>query len=703
MFRKLIIYLLITSCNLSFADDGSRLWLKYDLLKDTQQRDSYIAFTKYISLNNDSPIAATAANELKMGFDGLLGKKVAIAKNASDKSGGIILEVSTDNANVRNLIEDGFSINSQKGNIVISAKTPSGVLYGAFELLRNIQTGKSLNKLAIVSNPKVKIRMLNHWDNANGTVERGYAGSSMWKWAELPFRIDPRYMQYARANASIGINAASINNVNASSRFLTAEYLEKIKAVADVLRLYGIRVFISVNFRSPRTLGGLKTSDPLDPEVKKWWNDKTKEIYEYIPDFGGFLVKANSEGEPGPQDYGRTHADGANMLAEAMRPYNGIVIWRAFVYNADPKGDRFKEAYEQFKPLDGTFDPKVIVQVKNGPIDFMPREPFHPMFGAFPKTTLGMEFQITQEYLGQSTHLTYLAPMFKECLDSDTYAQGKGSTVARVIDGSLESHQNSLMAGVANTGSDVNWTAHPFNQANWYAFGRLAWDHTLSSEQIASEWIAMTLTKNKTSQDKIKTMMMQSLPVYISYTYPLGTAHMMGEGHHYGPEPWLAKSGRPDWTSVYYHRADSIGLGFDRIGGISNALSLYKPEVQKLWGNPDQCPLDYLLWFHHVPWTKKLSTGRTLWDELCLRYYDGVQQVKKMETIWESQKSEIDSETFENVKGRLKIQQKEALWWRDACILYFITYSKASIPAPLLSPTRTLEEVKKLVEIYHLR
>lgn len=717
MFKRLVIILLFITYN-TFADDGSRLWLKYDLLKDAQQRAAYSALTKYILVTSDSPVVNTAANELQMGIEGLLGKKIAISKNPFSKTngailevstnsiiktGGIILEVSNGNVYVENLIDDGFSITSQKGIIIIRAKTPSGVLYGAFELLRNIQTGKSLNKLAILSNPKVKIRMLNHWDNANGTVERGYAGSSMWKWTELPFRIDPRYIQYARANASIGINATSINNVNASSRFLTAEYLEKIKAVADVLRPYGIKVFISVNFRSPRTLGGLKTSDPLDPEVKKWWSDKTKEIHEYIPDFGGFLVKANSEGEPGPQDYGRTHADGANMLAEAMQPYKGIVIWRAFVYNADPKGDRFKEAYEQFKPLDGTFDPKVIVQVKNGPIDFMPREPFHPMFGAFPKTTLGMEFQITQEYLGQSTHLTYLAPMFKECLESDTYANGKGSTVARVIDGSLESHQNSLMAGVANTGSDVNWTAHPFNQANWYAFGRLAWDHSLSSEQIASEWIAMTLAKNKTAQDKIKTMMIQSLPVYISYTYPLGTAHMMGEGHHYGPEPWLAKSGRPDWTSIYYHRADSIGLGFDRTGKVSNALSLYNQEVQKLWGNPEQCSLDYLLWFHHVPWTKKLSTGRTLWNELCFRYYDGVEQVKKMEIIWESLKPEIDKETFENVKGRLKLQEKEALWWRDACVLYFITYTKMPIPSPLVAPARTLDEVKKLVEIYHLR
>lgn len=684
--------------SLAFADDGSRLWLNYVLIKEAKQREGYGPFTKFIAVSSEGQTLKIASNELQMGLQGLLGKKITIVKTAT-ASGGIVLSVNKS----ADVSEEGYKIYTEKGNIVISSNTETGVLYGTFELLRAMQTGKSLANISITENPKVKIRMLNHWDNANGTVERGYAGSSMWKWNELPYRIDPRYVMYARANASIGINATSINNVNASSRFLTAEYLEKIKAVADVLRPYGIKVFISVNFRSPRTLGGLKTSDPLDPEVRKWWNDKTKEIHQYIPDFGGYLVKANSEGEPGPQDYGRTHADGANMLAEAMRPFSGIVIWRAFVYNADPNGDRFKEGYAQFKPLDGAFDPKVIVQVKNGPIDFMPREPFHPMFGAFPKTPLGMEFQITQEYLGQSTHLTYLAPMFKECLDTDTYAKGQGSTVAKVIDGSLYNASNSLMAGVANTGSDDNWCGHPFNQSNWYAFGRLAWDHTLSSEQIASEWIQMTLTRSKPAEQKINDIMMRSHPIYVSYTYPLGTAHMMGESHHYGPEPWLAKSARPDWTSVYYHRADSVGLGFDRTGKLSNALQLYSPEVQKKWGNPDQCPLDYLLWFHHVPWGKKLSTGRSLWDELCVRYYDGVVQVGNLQKTWESTKTAIDPEIFENVKGRLKIQEKEALWWRDACVLYFGEYSKMPIPKPLTPPQRTLNEVKKLVEIYHLR
>ncbi len=704
MQKHLLILIFIIFNISSFADDGSRLWLKYDLIKDVKQREDYAKSTKFIVTNSQNSTILKASEELQMGLQGLVGTNILVINSIQNKVGGIILEVSNTQNLTQNLSDGGFAIFTQKGNIIISSKSEVGVLYGAYEFLRKIQTGQSLSNISIVSSPKIKIRMLNHWDNANGTVERGYAGSSIWKWNELPFRIDPHYIAYARANASIGINATSINNVNASSRFLTAEYLEKIKAVADVLRPYGIKVFISVNFRSPRTLGGLKTSDPLDPEVRKWWNEKTKEIHQYIPDFGGYLVKANSEGEPGPQDYGRTHADGANMLAEAMHPFEGIVIWRAFVYNADPNGDRFKEGYEQFKPLDGKFDPKVIVQVKNGPIDFMPREPFHPMFGGgFPKTTLAMEFQITQEYLGQSTHLTYLAPMFKECLDTDTYAKGKGSEVAKVIDGSLYGNQNSLMAGVANTGSDANWCGHPFNQANWYAFGRLAWDYSLSSEQIAKEWIGMTLTNDVQSKKQINALMQKSLPTYISYTYPLGLHHMMGEGHHYGPEPWLSKAGRLDWTSVYYHRADSVGLGFDRTGKLSNALKLYSNEINNSWGNPDKCNLNYLLWFHHIAWNKKLSTGNTLWEELCYRYYDGAKQVKTLQEEWAKQKPYIDAETYQSVAGRLKIQEKEAIWWRDACVLYFKEYAKMPIPSSLIEPNRTLDEVKKITEIYHLR
>ncbi|WP_304237689.1 alpha-glucuronidase family glycosyl hydrolase [Jiulongibacter sediminis] len=681
----------------SLADDGSRLWLKYDFIQDEAYRKSVQKAFRQIVVLDQTETTQVAAEELQKAFSGFTGKSISITTSAAEKS--IVLKIGSV---PRILNNEGFIISSTSKGAEIISPTDKGLLYGAFALIRRIQTGQSLD-FELAESPKVQVRMLNHWDNANGTVERGYAGSSIWKWFELPYRIDPRYIEYARANASIGINAASINNVNASSRFLTAEYLEKIKAVADVLRPYGIKVFISVNFRSPRTLGGLETSDPLDPGVRQWWKHKTEEIHRYIPDFGGYLVKANSEGEPGPQDYGRTHADGANMLAEALKGHDGIVIWRAFVYKADPNGDRFKEAYDQFKPLDGTFDEKVIVQVKNGPIDFMPREPFHPMFGAFPETPLAMEFQITQEYLGHSTHLTYLAPMFEEVLDADTYAKGEGSTVGKVIDGSLHNYPITVMAGVANTGSDANWTGHPFGQSNWYAFGRIAWDHTLSSEQIAEEWTKMTLTKKPEAIKNVVDLMMKSHPTYVKYTYPLGLAHMMGEGHHYGPQPWLEKSGRPDWTSVYYHRAAKDGIGFDRTGGMSDALSLYSPDVQKAWGDPQTMDLNYLLWFHHLDWDYELPTGKTVWNELMTRYYQGVDEVEELQKRWNSLEPYIDQETFENVKGRLAIQHKEALWWRDSCYLYFKQFLEKPLPVGLEEPKRTLEDVKELEHIYHLR
>lgn len=693
--KRLFVFFML--CNfLSFADDGSRLWLKYDLIKSESKRKVYSKAYKKIILLDQTPGVKLAAKELQDALRGLLGTKVPISyepNNASFVKKSIVLSL-TDQGT-----DEGFSITGENRAARIESKSEVGLLYGTFAFIRRIQNLESTT-FQVSENPKIKIRMLNHWDNANGTVERGYAGSSIWKWPELPETIDPRLIQYARANASIGINAVSVNNVNASSRFLTAEYLRKIKGVADILRPYGIKVFISVNFKSPKTLGGLETSDPLDKKVINWWQKKTDEIHEYIPDFGGYLVKANSEGEPGPQDYGRTHADGANMLASALKKKEGIVIWRAFVYNADINSDRFEEGFKQFKPLDGKFDEKVVVQVKNGPIDFMPREPFHPMFGAFPKTPLAMEFQITQEYLGQSTHLTYLAPMFKEALDAKVNAN---YTVAEVVDGSKDKFPLSVMAGVANTGSDANFTGHPFNQANWYAFGRLAWDHTLSSEKIAKEWTNMTLSHEPAVVISVTDLMAGSLPTYIKYTYPLGLHHMMGEGHHYGPQPWLEKSGRPDWTSVYYHRADIKGIGFDRTGGMSNALSLYSKEVQNKWNNPATCDLNYLMWFHHLDWTYKLSTGNTVWDELMLRYYEGPEEVKKMQTQWASLEGKIDTDFFENVAGRLKIQEREAYWWRDACYLYFKEFSKLPLPSGLKEPSRTLEDVKNLEKIYHLR
>lgn len=693
--KNLILICLLLNVCVAHADDGYRLWLKYDLLSNASKKAEYLRFAKFIEVRTEqTPVVQTAQAELKRGIEGLLGAKLSVSERSK---GGIILQKN------ESLPEEGYRIESKDGNLFISGKDERGILYGCFELLRLMQTESPVSTIKIEQAPKIQLRMLNHWDNPLGTIERGYAGASLWKWYELPETIDPRYQDYARANASIGINAVAINNVNASARFLTAEYLSKVKALADVFRPYGIRVFLSINFASPKILGKLPSSDPLDPEVRKWWQEKAKEVYRYIPDFGGFLVKANSEGEPGPQEHGRTHADGANMLAEALRPFNGKVIWRAFVYSPDPAGDRFREAYNEFKPLDGLFDKNVIVQVKNGPIDFQPREPFHPLFGAMPKTPLAMEFQITQEYLGFSTNLVYLATLFKECLEADTYASGKGSTVAKVVDGSVHQYAFTAIAGVANTGSDRNWTGHLMSQANWYAFGRLAWDHTLSEAQIADEWIKMTWTKAPAAVSTIKNIMLRSREIYVNHTTPLGLNHVMGQGIHFGPEPWLSRSARPDWTSTYYHRADSAGMGFNRTATGSNALGLYHTEVQKQWSKPETCDLKYLLWFHHVDWGRKLSTGKSVWEEFSTRYYQGVEEVRWMQEEWAKVQSFVDTEMYTDVAGRLAVQHREALNWRDACVLYFQTFSKKPVPAPFQPPTRTLEDLKKIIEIYQLK
>jgi alpha-glucuronidase len=700
---RYIILLFIATSSIAQTDDGYRLWLKYDLIKETSVRQKYIQSAKFISIASDGTVAKTASEELQTGLQGLLGMNVPIINSPGTRQGGIVLHIlkPADPAAV-SLNAEGYHIDIQSGNVSINAKTDAGLLYGTFALLRHLQTRLPLANISVSSSPRVRFRMLNHWDNPEGSIERGYAGSSLWKWYDLPETIDPRYRDYARVNASIGINGTVVNNVNASARFLTAEYLHKVAALADVFRPYGIKIYLSVYFAAPKTLGGLKTSDPLDPEVRKWWNAKVKEIYSIIPDFGGLLVKANSEGEPGPQDYGRTHADGANMLAEAMKPYDGVVIWRAFVYKADPKADRFKAAYEEFTPLDGKFDKKVIIQVKNGPIDFQPREPFSPLFGNMPKTPLGMEFQITQEYLGFATHLVYEAPIFKDCLDADTYVKGKGSTVAKVVDGSLHGYEATAMAGVANTGSNRNWTGHPMAQANWYAFGRLAWDHTLSPESIANEWVSMTLTHDQKAAPHIVNLMLKSREIYVNYNTPIGLSRPWS-GFHYAPEPWQNRSSRPDWTAVYYHRADSTGLGFDRTSAGSGALDQYAPEVRKQWNDPKTCPLPYLLWFHHVPWTQKLSSGRTLWDELCMRFYTGADSVSWMQKEWAQVKGAVDPEIHADVTGRLTKQQNEAIWWRDAWVLYLQQYSKQSIPAPYKKPERSLEEVKESVNVYLLR
>lgn len=598
------------------------------------------------------------------------------------------------------LSSEGFTIFSrkikEKNCIIIAANTDAGLLYGSFHLLQLAQTQQKIINLSVISSPRIQLRILNHWDNLTRTVERGYAGFSIWKWHLLPGYIDPRYKDYARANASIGINGTVVNNVNANAQILTKEYLLKVAALAKVFRIYGIKIYLSARFSAPIELGKLKTADPLHPEVKEWWKKKVDEIYTYIPDFGGFVVKANSEGQPGPQNYQRTHADGANMLADALAPHKGIVMWRAFVYSNETPVDRTKQAYNEFKPFDGQFKSNVIVQVKNGPLDFQPREPFHPLFGALPKTPVMMEFQLTQEYLGQGTTLVYQAPLMKEILDADTYRNGKGTTVASVIDGSAEKHILSGIAGVANIGDDRNWCGHPFAQSNWYAYGKLAWDPLTSADKIADDWIRMTFTNDPAFVTATKKMMLTSRETVVNYMTPLGLHHIMGDGHHYGPSPWSDRLGRADWNPVYYHRADSAGIGFNRTEKGSYALEQYAPEVRKIYQDPATCPEEYLLWFHHISWKQPLTSGKTLWEELCAKYYGGVEEVRSMQKNWELLKGKVDEERFSHVHMLLAVQEKEAVWWRNACLQYFSTFSKMPIPAGYEQPDQTLDHYKAI-------
>ncbi|RYG60473.1 alpha-glucuronidase, partial [bacterium] len=524
--------------------------------------------------------------------------------------------------------------------------------------------------------PSFQNRVLNHWDNLDGSIERGYAGRSLWDWKSLPEKVDARLIDYARANASIGINGSVLNNVNASAQSLSPEYLRKTAAIADAFRPYGVRVYLSARFSAPIEMGGLKTADPLDGEVSAWWKAKADEIYQLIPDFGGFLVKANSEGQPGPLTYKRTHADGANMLAAALAPHGGIVMWRAFVYDPNPQSDRVAQAYDAMKPFDGKFASNVLLQVKNGPLDFMPREPFHPLFGAMPATQLMPEVQITQEYLGHSNHLAFLAPMWRELLDSDTFAKGKGSTVAKVVDGSLSGQKLTGIAGVANTGTDRNWTGHDLAQANWYAFGRLAWDDNVASQQIADEWTQMTLTHDRAANQKITRLLLDSREAVVDYMMPLGLAHIMQGGSHYGPEPWRGRAGRPDQTSTYFHGADAEGIGRDRTLSGSDVVSQYQSAVKQQLTDLSTCPEKYLLWFHHVPWDHKMKSGQTLWNELGLRYQSGVNWTKTAQQDWNSLSRSIDAQRHTAIASKLAIQERDAAWWRDACLLYFQTFSK---------------------------
>lgn len=708
-FKYLIlaIFLSLFSVNYAKAENGHRLWLRYISISNSALMHEYRMNIQGVLIHADSPTMNATENELKRGLDGLLSEKVPFLNSVS-QDGMLIVGTPSNSSIIRSLKlkdqlkkigNEGYLIKSieidHKKCIVIAANKDIGALYGSFGFLRLLQTHTSIVNLNISSDPKIEYRILDHWDNLNETVERGYAGLSLWNWANLPEYKASRYKNYARADASVGINGVVLNNVNANPLILTKRFLVKVAALADIFRPYGIRVYLSVPFNAPELLGGRKSYDPLNKKVQEWWNQKVDQIYHLIPDFGGFLVKANSEGQPGPLTIHRTFAQGANLLARALAPHGGIVMWRAFVYDRFSKEDRQRQSYEAFKPLDGKFDHNVLLQVKNGPIDFQPREPFNPLFGALPKTQTMVEFELTQEYMGQSHWLAYLAPLYKETLDADTYAKGKGSTVAKVIDGSLFHYQKTGIAGVANTGTDCNWTGHPFAQANWYAFGRLAWNHDLSSAQIADEWIRMTFTNNPVFVKKTKEIMMASREIGVLCRDPLGLNDLFEQPHHFGPAPWYDQ-GPLEWRNTYYHRADSEGIGFNRTVTGSDAVSQYFPPVAKKFGNIKTCPEKFLLWFHHVSWNYKLKSGLTLWQELCKKYYQGVDSVKWTENVWNSLHGMIDQQRYNHVKNLLKIQYKEAVWWRNACLLYFQTFSKQPIPEQYPRPNHTLKYYEKL-------
>ena len=641
MKRSLIsmLVLLVAGTNeaATINEDGSRLWLRFNNASTT------------VTITG---VEGTAMTELKTYWQG----------------GPVVLKRQKD------LPREGYTIKSQGGKTIIAASSDNGLLYGAYHLLRLQQTGQSCDNLHINEKPFYDLRILNHWDNPNGTCERGFAGKSIF------LNPDPERMRmYARANASVGINGTVLNNVNAKPEALTTESLEKAKAIADQLRPYGIRVYLSINFASPMKVGGLKTADPLDAEVIRWWKDKVNEIYKMIPDFGGFLVKANSEGEPGPQDFGRTHADGANMLANVLKPHKGIVMWRAFVY-APQSPDRANQAYLEFMPLDGQFTDNVIIQIKNGPVDFQPREPYSPLFTAMQKTQMMVEFQLTQEYLGAANHLVYLAPMWQEFFSF-------------VKPGSLKA-----MAGVANIGNNTNWCGHHFAQANWYAFGRTAWNPALTSEQIADEWLRQTFSSDERMLDPVKQIMLDSREAAVSYMMPLGIHHIFAGVHHYGPEPWYSPKGlRADWTPPYYHRADSIGMGFDRTLKGSANVRQYPDELCRLYNDINTCPETLLTWFHHVPWDHQMKSGRTFWDELCHKYNDGVHEARHFLAVWDAMQPYVDQQRFSEVQRKLRIQARDSEWWRDACLLYFQTFSHRPIPQDVEHPVHNLDEMMKFV------
>lgn len=641
MYKKMKKNFLIALCLAFFgtasADDGSALWLR-----GTHNK------TKSIKASFDPQYRNTIV------------EKAADEVNRYWHGGNLDLVIDKS----LNTLKDGFRIDGT----TVKAATKEGIFYGVHELLRRQESALPSASGDFI--PAFGIRILNHWDNLDLTIERGYAGKSIWLWDEIEgssakaMKCSPSLLAkieaYARANASIGINGSVLNNVNASPKMLSREYINKVKVIADILREYGIKTYLSVNFASPMVIGGLKTADPLNPEVARWWKKKAKEIYKIIPDFGGFLVKANSEGQPGPGDYDRTHADGANMLADAVSPYGGIIMWRCFVYGNKHKGeDRVKQAVTEFQAIDGQFRPNVILQGKNGPLDFQPREPYAPMFDVLKKTPLMAELQITQEYLGQSIHLVYLAPMWKEFFQFVNPKQLVG------------------IAGVANIGDDANWCGHHFSQANWYAFGRLAWNPQLTSEDIAREWLRQTFSRAEAFVEPMTTVMMESREACVDYMMPLGLHHIFKADHHYGPEPDGNQPHFPEeWKPVYYHKADRQGVGFDRSSRGTDAVSQYREPFRSQYDNPATCPEEYLLWFHHLPWDYRMKSGRTLWGELTWLYNRGVAAVESHVAIWHQMKNYVDAQRFAEVNERLKLQEANAREWRDTCLGYFRQFAE---------------------------
>jgi alpha-glucuronidase len=692
--RGLLALVFVCCAVAAQAEDGHELWLRYRLLDAPLVRTYRPALTGLVTAGG-SPTMDAARDEMVQGLHGMLGRPVRVRAEVGG-DGAIVLGTPASSRIIAGLElplaqagAEGYVIRAARYGgfriTVIAANSDIGVLYGAFGFLRLLQTGRPIDRLQILSVPRLEVRVLDHWDNLDGSVERGYSGSSLWRWQTLPGYIDPRYREYARANASIGINGAVLNNVNSRSESLTSLYIEKTAALARAFRPYGVKVYLSARFTAPMDIGGLKSADPLEPAVRAWWKDKVEEIYRAIPDFGGFLIKANSEGQPGPQDYGRSHSEGANMYADLLAPHHGIVMYRAFVYDdpgKDPNKDRVGEAYRIIHPFDGKFRDNILVQEKEGPLDFQPREPFAPLFGAMPNSQMAVEFPVTKEYIGQGADISYTGFLYEETYRADTYEYGQGSTIARIVEGVYNHPRLTGVDGVANVGNDRNWCGSIFNQANWYAYGRFAWDPESSARAVGEEWVRMTFGNAPEVVAPVLDVLMKSYPAMIDYEMPLGLSFLDIDraDTHYGPHPWYDGASRADWGDVYFHRADAAGLGFERTAAGSNAAAQYNSPLKEQFADLAATPEIYLLWFHHVPWDYTTKSGRSMWDELNYRYTQGVAEVEDMQKTWATLRGLVDSERFIAVSQHLIMQHRDAVWFRDACLAYFATFSRRPFP-----------------------